>query len=177
MRIRSKSTRSFAAPGNPPWWLSRAQQSRQLRRLSDNEHGLSIKPFHSQGRLKAIKTLQTKLYHEKDVIIIMTRVQEKKKTLLAFRQDLSQQHPDTYRCSRRSIHRAKENPKYCLALHELLLISVEKGPFGVWEVIATIMVKNLRALFISGAFSNLHKPNPSPHPTNNVGLLYPEFFS
>ena len=52
-----------------------------------------------------------------------------------------------------------------------------KGPFGVWEVIATIMVKNLGALFISGAFSNSHKPNPSLHPTNNVGLLYPEFFS
>ena len=52
-----------------------------------------------------------------------------------------------------------------------------KGPFAVWEVIATIIVKNLGALFISGAFSNSHKPNPSPHPTNNVGLLYPEFFS
>ena len=26
------------------------------------------------------------------------------------------------------------------------------------------------------AFSNSHGPNPSPHPTNNVGRVYPEFF-
>ena len=30
---------------------------------------------------------------------------------------------------------------------------------------------------ISGAFSNIHRSNPSPHPTNNVGRVYPEFFS
>ena len=30
---------------------------------------------------------------------------------------------------------------------------------------------------ISGAFSNSYRPNPSPHPTNNVGRVYPEFFS
>ena len=30
---------------------------------------------------------------------------------------------------------------------------------------------------ISGAFSNSHRSNPSPHPTNNVGRVYPEFFS
>ena len=30
---------------------------------------------------------------------------------------------------------------------------------------------------ISGAFSNSHRSNPSPHPTNNVGHVYPEFFS
>ena len=29
---------------------------------------------------------------------------------------------------------------------------------------------------VSGAFSNSHRPNPSPHPTNNVGRVYPEFF-
>ena len=29
---------------------------------------------------------------------------------------------------------------------------------------------------ISGAFSNSHRPNPSPHPTNNVWRVYPEFF-
>ena len=29
---------------------------------------------------------------------------------------------------------------------------------------------------ISGAFSNSHGSNPSPHPTNNVGRVYPEFF-
>ena len=30
---------------------------------------------------------------------------------------------------------------------------------------------------ISGAFSNSHRSNPSPHPTNNVGRVYPDFFS
>ena len=30
---------------------------------------------------------------------------------------------------------------------------------------------------ISGAFSNSQRSNPSPHPTNNVGRVYPEFFS
>ena len=30
---------------------------------------------------------------------------------------------------------------------------------------------------VSGAFSNLHRFNTSPHPTNNVGRVYPEFFS
>ena len=30
---------------------------------------------------------------------------------------------------------------------------------------------------ISGAFSNSHRSNPSPHPTNNVGRVYSEFFS
>ena len=30
---------------------------------------------------------------------------------------------------------------------------------------------------ISGAFSNSHRSNPSPPPTNNVGRVYPEFFS
>ena len=30
---------------------------------------------------------------------------------------------------------------------------------------------------VSGAFSNLHRSNPSPHPTNNVRRVNPEFFS
>ena len=30
---------------------------------------------------------------------------------------------------------------------------------------------------VSGAFSDSHRSNPSPHPTNNVGRVYPEFFS
>ena len=30
---------------------------------------------------------------------------------------------------------------------------------------------------ISGSFSNSHRSNPSPHPTNNVERVYPEFFS
>ena len=29
---------------------------------------------------------------------------------------------------------------------------------------------------ISGVFSNSHRPDPSPHPTNNVWRVYPEFF-
>ena len=29
---------------------------------------------------------------------------------------------------------------------------------------------------ISGTFFNSHSPNPSPHPTNNVGRVYPDFF-
>ena len=31
--------------------------------------------------------------------------------------------------------------------------------------------------FVSVAFSSSHRSNPSPHPTNNVGRVYPEFFS
>ena len=30
---------------------------------------------------------------------------------------------------------------------------------------------------ISRAFSNSHRSNPSPHPTNNFGRVYEEFFS
>ena len=30
---------------------------------------------------------------------------------------------------------------------------------------------------VSGVFFNSHRSNPSPHPTNNVGRVYPEFFS
>ena len=30
--------------------------------------------------------------------------------------------------------------------------------------------------YVSGAFSNSHRSNLSPHSTNNVGRLYPEFF-
>ena len=39
----------------------------------------------------------------------------------------------------------------------------------------TIMDNSLRHFCISGVFSNSHRPNPSPHPTNNVGRVYPEF--
>ena len=30
--------------------------------------------------------------------------------------------------------------------------------------------------YVSGAFSNSHRSNLSPHSTNNVGRLHPEFF-
>ena len=41
----------------------------------------------------------------------------------------------------------------------------------------TVMDKSFGTLCISGAFSNSHRSNPSPHPTINVGRVYPEFFS
>ena len=41
----------------------------------------------------------------------------------------------------------------------------------------TILDKSLGTLCISGAFSNSHRSNPSPHSENNVGRVYPEFFS
>ena len=40
----------------------------------------------------------------------------------------------------------------------------------------TVMDKSLGTLCISGAFSNSHRSNPSPHPTINAGRVYPEFF-
>ena len=36
--------------------------------------------------------------------------------------------------------------------------------------------KVLGHLYISGSFSNSHRSNPSTHPTNNVGRVYPECF-
>ena len=36
--------------------------------------------------------------------------------------------------------------------------------------------KVLRHFCVSGAFSNSHRSNRSPHPTNNVGRVCPEFF-
>ena len=36
--------------------------------------------------------------------------------------------------------------------------------------------KVLRHFCISGAFSNSHRPNPSPHSTNKAGRSCPEFF-
>ena len=40
----------------------------------------------------------------------------------------------------------------------------------------TVMDKSFGTLCISGAFSNSHRSNPSPHPTINAGRVYPEFF-
>ena len=36
--------------------------------------------------------------------------------------------------------------------------------------------KVLGHVWVSGAFSNSHRSNPSPHPTNTVGRVFPEFF-
>ena len=41
----------------------------------------------------------------------------------------------------------------------------------------TIVEKSLGTLEYFRAFSNSHGPNPSSHPTNNVGREYQEFFS
>ena len=38
------------------------------------------------------------------------------------------------------------------------------------------MDKSLGIRLHSGAFSNSHRSNPSPHPTNNLGRVYPESF-
>ena len=96
---------------------------------------------------------------------MMTLMQEKRKLYLRFDRIWVNDIPDTYRL-------------YAPAslFMNFSLSQWRKDPFGVWEVIATIMVKNRGALFIFGAFSNSHKPNLSPQPTNNAGLVYPEFF-
>ena len=41
---------------------------------------------------------------------------------------------------------------------------------------STIMDKSLGTLLRFGTFSSSHRSNPSLHPTNNVGRVYPEFF-
>ena len=52
----------------------------------------------------------------------------------------------------------------CLVLWFVLLVWLQS-----WT-------KVLGYFCISGAFSNSDRPNPSPHPTNNVGRVYPDFF-
>ena len=53
-----------------------------------------------------------------------------------------------------------------------------KGRLYVADFETTIMDKSLGTLFfVSRAFSNSHRFNPSTHPTNNVRRVYPEFFS
>ena len=41
----------------------------------------------------------------------------------------------------------------------------------------TIMDKSLGTLLHFWVFCNSHRSNPSPYTTNNVGCMYPEFFS
>jgi len=52
----------------------------------------------------------------------------------------------------------------CLVLWFVLLVWLQS-----WT-------KVLGYFCISGAFSNSDRPNPSPHSTNNVGRVYPDFF-
>ena len=106
---------------------------------------------------------------------MMTRMQEKRKLYLRFDRIWANDIPDTYRLYAPSTKHKRISSIASLFMN-FSLSQWRKDPFGVWEVIATIMVKNRGALFISGAFSNSHKPNLSPQPTNNVGLVYPEFF-
>ena len=41
---------------------------------------------------------------------------------------------------------------------------------------SAIIDKSLGTLWGSGAFSNSRRSNPSPHTTNNIGRVNPEFF-
>ena len=45
-----------------------------------------------------------------------------------------------------------------------------------WIIILQSWTKVFGHFCISSAFSNSHRPNSSPHPGNNVGRVYPEFF-
>ena len=40
-----------------------------------------------------------------------------------------------------------------------------------------VMNRSLGTFYIFGGFSNSHRHNSSPHPTNKVGSMFPEFFS
>ena len=60
--------------------------------------------------------------------------------------------------------------------HFYRLEKSSKLPFSFPPLFQTIMGKSLGHFRVSRAFSNLHRSNPSPHPTNNVGRVYPEFF-
>ena len=52
-----------------------------------------------------------------------------------------------------------------------------KLPLFFQSLFQTIMNKSLGTLLHFWVFSNSHRSNPSPHTTNNVGCMYPEFFS
>ena len=52
---------------------------------------------------------------------------------------------------------------------ETTMVSVLRKKMQSWT-------KVLGHFCVSGAFSNSHRSNPSSHPTNNVGRVYPEFF-
>ena len=45
-------------------------------------------------------------------------------------------------------------------------------PFSSHLFFRQSWTKVLRHFCISEAFSNSHRPNPSPHPTNNIGRVY-----
>ena len=45
-----------------------------------------------------------------------------------------------------------------------------------WILNLQLWTKVLGHFRVSGAFSNSRRSNPSPHPTNGVERVYPEFF-
>ena len=54
------------------------------------------------------------------------------------------------------------------------------GVFATWCIISVVLqswTKVLGHFCVSEAFSNSHRFNPSPHPTKNVGRVYPELVS
>ena len=67
---------------------------------------------------------------------------------------------------------------YHKTLIQLLSFSGTKPNYflSMWESYNHAWTKVFGHLCVSGAFSNSHRSNPSPHPTNNVGRVYPEFF-
>ena len=64
---------------------------------------------------------------------------------------------------------------YCAGSDSLILDTKTK-PSKEDEGKLQSWTKVLKYFWISGAFSNSHIPCPSPHPTNNVGRMFPEFF-
>ena len=68
---------------------------------------------------------------------------------------------------------------YHKTLIQLLSFSGTKPNYflSMWESYNHAWTKVFGHLCVSGAFSSSHRSNPFPHPTNNVGRVYPEFFS
>ena len=66
---------------------------------------------------------------------------------------------------------------YLIQIAHSALRRYRKIPSDV-SIITTIMDKRLAwdTFAFLRAFSNSHGSNPSPHPTNNVKRVYPEFF-
>ena len=62
-------------------------------------------------------------------------------------------------------------------------LNSDGGLFNLETTMVSVLHKKMQSwtkvlghFCVSGAFSNSHRSNTSPHPTNNVGRVYPEFF-
>ena len=62
-------------------------------------------------------------------------------------------------------------------------LNSDGGLFNLETTMVSVLHKKMQSwtkvlghFSVSGAFSNSHRSNTSPHPTNNVGGVYPEFF-